>query len=165
MRGGPRSGRSPRPCRRRPCTDTAPRSCSSRSRFPRASRPSPSSSVAWGNSRRGASARSSDTLRGVAEALIQDERLEWIVRGLDSTGWAAEVCDADWRLVWVAPQTRALIGSPDESDIGLGDHIIESRRRPAWQRMVSDEAQQDWIRQNVPQMLADDPGAKERLAA
>jgi class 3 adenylate cyclase len=100
----------------------------------------------------------------VAEALIRDERLEWVIRGLDSTGWASEVCDADWRLVWVSPQTRALIGNPDEGDLGLGEHIIESRRRPAWQRMVSDQAQQDWIRQNVPQMLADDPGAKERLA-
>jgi class 3 adenylate cyclase len=102
---------------------------------------------------------------GVGEALIKDERLEWIVRGLDSTGWAAEVCDADWRLVWVSAQTRALIGDPDESDLGLGEHILESRRRPAWQRMVSDEAQEEWVRQNVPQMLADDPDGAERLAA
>ena len=109
--------------------------------------------------------RSSDTLPGVAEALIRDERLEWIVRGLDSTGWAAEVCDADWRLVWVSPQTRALIGQEDDSDLGLGEHVVESRRRPAWQRMVSLEAQAQWVRMNVPQMLADDPGANERLAA
>src|SRR3954447_6363618 len=55
----------------------------------------------------------SDRLRRVAEALIQDERLEWIVRGLDSTGWAAEVCDADWKLIWVSPQTCELIGEKD----------------------------------------------------
>src|SRR3954467_13704291 len=116
------------------------------------------------NSHHVARAGSSGRLGRVAEALIRDERLEWVVRGLENTGWAAEVCDADWRLVWVSPQTRALIGNPGESDLGLGEHIIESRRRPAWQRMVSDEAQQDWIRQNVPQMLADDPGAKERLS-
>jgi len=101
----------------------------------------------------------------VAEALIKDERLEWIVRGLESTGWAAEVCDADWRLVWISPQTRALIGNPDESELGLGEHILESRARPAWQRMVSDDAQEQWIKQNVPQMLADDPEGAERLAA
>jgi len=86
----------------------------------------------------------------VAEALIRDERLEWVVRGLDSTGWAAEVCDADWRLIWVSPQTRALIGQDDDSGLGLGEHIIESRRRPAWQRIVSIEAQAQWVRMNVP---------------
>jgi class 3 adenylate cyclase len=101
----------------------------------------------------------------VAEALIQDERLEWIVRGLESTGWAAEVCDAEWTLVWVSPQTCALIGQEDDSGVGLGDHVIESRKRPAWQRMVSLEAQAQWLRMNVPQMLVDDPDAKERLAA
>jgi class 3 adenylate cyclase len=101
----------------------------------------------------------------VAEALIQDERLEWIVRGLESTGWAAEVCDADWTLIWVSPQTCALIGQEDDSGVGLGDHVIESRKRPAWQRMVSLEAQAQWLRMNVPQMLVDDSDAKERLAA
>jgi class 3 adenylate cyclase len=100
----------------------------------------------------------------VAEALIREERLEWIVRGLESTGWAAEVCDADWTLVWVSPQTRALIGQEDDSGLGLGEHIIESRKRPAWQRMVSVEAQAQWLRMNVPQMLVDDPDGKERLA-
>ena len=99
----------------------------------------------------------------MAEAPTQDERLAWIVRGLDSTGWAAEVCDAEWRLVWVSPQTRALIGDPEEKDLGIGEHILESRKRPAWQRMVSDEAQEQWIRQNVPQMLNDHPDAKTRL--
>ena len=95
--------------------------------------------------------------------LIQDERLERVVRGLESTGWAAEVCDAEWRLVWVSPQTRALIGDPEEKDLGIGEHILESRNRPAWQCMVSDEAQEQWIRQNVPQMLNDHPDAKTRL--
>ena len=101
----------------------------------------------------------------MAEALIQDERLEWIIRGLDSTGWAAEVCDSDWRLVWVSPQTRALIGQTDDSGLGIGMHVIESRQEPAWQRMVSPEAQKQWLQLNVPQMLADDPDGAERLAA
>jgi class 3 adenylate cyclase len=100
----------------------------------------------------------------VAEAPTQDERLEWILRGLESTGWAAEVCDADWTLVWVSPQTCALIGDPDESQLGLGEHILESRKRGPWQRMVSIEAQKQWVQLNVPQMLVDDPDQKERLA-
>jgi class 3 adenylate cyclase len=95
---------------------------------------------------------------------VSDERLDWIVDGLESTGWAAEVCDAEWRLVWVSPQTRALIGNPPESELGIGEHLIQSRRRDAWQRMISLEAQEQWIKLNVPQMLVDDPDSKERLA-
>ena len=41
----------------------------------------------------------------------------------------------------------------------MGEHILESRKRDPWQRMVSIEAQKQWVEQNVPQMLADDPGA------
>ena len=93
-----------------------------------------------------------------------DPRLDAIVRGLESTGWAAEVCDADWRLVWVSSQARTLIGQGDDSGLGLGEHIVESRQLPAWQRMVSPDAQAQWTRLNVPQMLADDPGGAERLA-
>jgi class 3 adenylate cyclase len=101
----------------------------------------------------------------VGEAPTRDERLDWIVGGLESTGWAAELCDAEWRLVWVSPQTRALIGNPDESELGIGEHILESRKREPWQRMVSIEAQRQWVELNVPQMLVEDPDAKERLVA
>ncbi|MEA2430064.1 MAG: adenylate cyclase [Thermoleophilaceae bacterium] len=93
-----------------------------------------------------------------------DPRLEEVIRGLEATSWAAEVCDADWRLVWVSSQIRALIGQEDDSGLGLGKHVLESRQLPAWERMVSPEAQEQWLRLNVPQMLADDPGGAERIA-
>jgi class 3 adenylate cyclase len=94
----------------------------------------------------------------------RDPRLDEIVRGLEETGWAAEVCDAEWRLIWVSSQARALIGGEDDSQFGIGKHILESRQTPVWQRMVSTEAQEGWVRLNVPQMLADDPDSKDRLA-
>jgi class 3 adenylate cyclase len=98
----------------------------------------------------------------VSEA--RDPRLDSIVRGLEATGWAAEVCDADWRLVWVSSQATTLIGQQDDSGLGIGKHILESREMPAWQRMVSVEAQEAWVRLNVPKMLVEDAGARERLA-
>ncbi|MEA2441591.1 MAG: adenylate cyclase [Thermoleophilaceae bacterium] len=94
----------------------------------------------------------------------EDPRLDSIIKGLESTGWAAEVCDAEWRLIWVSSQARTLIGQEDDSGLGLGKHIVESRQLPAWQRMVAPEAQAEWARLNVPQMLADDPEQAERLA-
>jgi class 3 adenylate cyclase len=98
----------------------------------------------------------------VSEA--RDSRLEAIIRGLESTGWAVEVCDADWRLVWVSPQVRALIGEEDDSGLGLGKHVVESRQLAPWQRMAALDAQKQWVRLNVPQMLADDPGGAARIA-
>jgi class 3 adenylate cyclase len=105
---------------------------------------------------------SSGRLPRVSEA--RDPRLEEVIRGLEATSWAAEVCDAEWRLVWVSPQIRALIGQEDDSGLGLGKHVLESRQLPAWGRIVSPEAQEQWLRLNVPQMLVDDPGGAERLA-
>jgi class 3 adenylate cyclase len=94
----------------------------------------------------------------------RDPRLDEIIDGLEETGWAAEVCDADWNLIWVSSQARTLIGQEDDSGLGLGKHILESRQEQAWQRVVSASAQEQWVRLNVPQMLADDTGAKDRLA-
>src|SRR6476469_4012911 len=111
----------------------------------------------------GAESRSSETLRRVSDA--RDPRLDTVIQGLEETGWAAEVCDAEWRLIWVSSNARTLIGQDDDGDLGLGKHVLESRQHPAWQRLVSLEAQEQWVRLNVPQMLVDDPGSGERLAA
>ena len=94
----------------------------------------------------------------------RDPRLDSIIEGLEATGWAAEVCDAEWRLVWVSTQTRALLGQEDDSGLGIGEHILVSRQREPYRRMVSTEAQDQWAQLNVPQMLVDEPGGNERLA-
>jgi class 3 adenylate cyclase len=95
----------------------------------------------------------------------RDPRLDGIIEGLEATGWAAELTDADWTLVWVSSQTRALIAQYDDSDLGVGMHMLESRQLPGWLRLVDEGSQRVWIEQNVPQMLVDDPGATGRLAA
>jgi class 3 adenylate cyclase len=96
-------------------------------------------------------------------ATTHDARLDTIVEGLENTGWAAELCDADWQLVWVSSQTRALIAQYDENELGIGMHMLESRQLPGWIRLVDEDSQRAWIAQNVPQMLADDPDSAERL--
>lgn len=96
---------------------------------------------------------------------IDDPRLEAIADGLESTGWAAELCDAEWRVVWASSQGRKLIGGyTGEAGPAIGKHVLVNRRRLGWTRLVAPEAQEQWHRENVPQMLADDPDAAERLA-
>ena len=90
--------------------------------------------------------------------------LRVIASDLEETGWAAEVCDADWRLVYVTSQLRDILGRADDADLALGRHILEVRRTPFWQSIIEPERSGTWVAENVPQMLADDPSVRERLA-
>jgi class 3 adenylate cyclase len=96
---------------------------------------------------------------------IEDPRLRAIADDLEATGWAAELCDADWRVVWASSQSRTLIGQYTDADPGIGKHLLENRQMPGWVRLVTPEAQEQWLATNVPQMLGDDSGAADRLPA
>src|SRR3954463_8524360 len=72
---------------------------------------------------------------GVAEnlsAMTSPEELsppmDVIASSLEDTGWAAEVYDADWRLVYATTQLRDIIGAEDDGELGIGRHIPEGRR-------------------------------------
>jgi class 3 adenylate cyclase len=90
--------------------------------------------------------------------------LDEIATNLEATGWAAEVCDAEWRLAYATSQLRGIIGAEGDAEIGIGLHLLESRRLPLWQSILDPETNERWLQENVPQMLADDPSARERLA-
>lgn len=89
--------------------------------------------------------------------------LRWIAAGLEESGWAAELCDADWRLVWMSSQARELLGNPSDEEIGIGEHLLSSRMLAAWHEYVAPESRNDWMEQNLPQLLADT--SPEELAA
>jgi class 3 adenylate cyclase len=90
--------------------------------------------------------------------------LRAIASDLEETGWAAEVCDADWRLVYVTSQLRGILGPNDDADLALGRHILEVRGTPFWQSIIDPERSGTWMAENVPQMLADDPSVRDQLA-
>ncbi|GAC1315730.1 MAG: hypothetical protein NVSMB25_00130 [Thermoleophilaceae bacterium] len=96
---------------------------------------------------------------------IQETLLARIASGLEETAWAAELCDARWRLVWVSSQLRTLLGEDDNEALGIGSHVVESRALPAWRRTVSDDIQAEWLAENVPQMVEDTPGGRDALSA
>ncbi|MEA2391217.1 MAG: hypothetical protein QOK31_1326, partial [Solirubrobacteraceae bacterium] len=56
-----------------------------------------------------------------------DQRLAYAAEELERTNWAAELCDPQWRLVWVSSQLRALMGGGDDEALGVGMHLLESR--------------------------------------
>jgi class 3 adenylate cyclase len=94
-----------------------------------------------------------------------DSPLDLIAANLEETGWAAEVCDADWRLVYATSQLRGIVGNPSDAELGIGSHYLESRALPFWRAILDTQTMQGWLRENAPQMLAEDPASEPRLAA
>jgi class 3 adenylate cyclase len=92
-----------------------------------------------------------------------DASLKGMAAGLEETGWAAELCAPDWTLVYVSSQLRALLGHPSDEDLGLGEHIVVSRQRPAYDRFVSEASGTAWLSQNVPHMLDSTPGGRAAI--
>ena len=83
--------------------------------------------------------------------------LDEIVERLSQTGWAVEVVDATWRLVWVSDALRAVLGFPSDDLIGLGRHALEARECEAWRAVAVRENFLDVSRELAPTMLHDTP--------
>src|SRR5438445_12739875 len=90
--------------------------------------------------------------------------LDMIAAGIEQTGWAAELCDPEWRLVWVSSELKRLVGEEDDRRIAVGEHILVNRNQLNWRRMTTLEARRAWVQDNVPMMLEETPGGPEALA-
>jgi class 3 adenylate cyclase len=91
--------------------------------------------------------------------------LEALAEALEHTGWAAELCDADWRLVWVSSQLRHLLKARDDGELGLGQPLVESRAAAAWQRVTAERARRNWLEPTLEVMLAERPAQRDAIGA
>jgi class 3 adenylate cyclase len=104
-------------------------------------------------------------LVAVQGARVLDERLAAIARAMEGTGWAAELYDARWRLVWCSSQLKQLVGESDDDALGVGLHLLESRLQEVWSRIVPARGMAGWIKETLPAILVDDPGIREVVLA
>src|SRR4051812_34256750 len=77
------------------------------------------------------------------------------VERLSRTGWAAEVLDSEWRLVWVSDALCTVLGDPGGEALGVGSHVLEARERDAWRAVFVRDNYLDVIGQLAPTMLHD----------
>jgi class 3 adenylate cyclase len=96
-------------------------------------------------------------------AAVADPRLAAMADGLEETNWAAEVCDAEWRLVYASSQLRAILGAENEAAAGVGQHVLESRQLPVWGRITNAQSRRAWAEANLPLMIEHTPGGREAL--
>jgi class 3 adenylate cyclase len=104
-------------------------------------------------------------LVAVQGAGVLDERLAAIARAMDATGWATELYDARWRLVWCSSQLKELVGETDDEALGVGLHLLESRLQEVWSRIVPARGMAGWINETLPPILVDDPAIREVVLA
>ncbi|MDQ3771405.1 MAG: hypothetical protein M3343_04855 [Actinomycetota bacterium] len=96
-------------------------------------------------------------------SLPEDAHLREVAEQLEATGWAAEILDTDWRLVWLSSGLLELIGERDPAKLGYGEHLFEHFRRETWTKLMTPESLLNLIEVELPMVLNDMPGGKEEL--
>ena len=97
----------------------------------------------------------------VSTSAALDEAIERLAR----TGWAAEVLDDQWRIVWVSDALRAVLGYPGDDDLGIGKLSIDARDGDLWRSVASREGYLQNLRELAPTILHDVDGGIEALTA
>jgi class 3 adenylate cyclase len=91
--------------------------------------------------------------RGSDVAEGTDRRLKDLAEQLNSHGWAAELLDDRWHLVWVSDELLTMNGEPELDQLGLGEHILVSRARARDRGAITEESGERWLRTNGPFLL------------
>jgi len=93
----------------------------------------------------------------------QNSWLETTVEQIETTGWAAEIYDDEWRLLWVSEELKEFLGEDSESILGYGEHILSVYQRPLWRDKVSEDNREQVLQQNLPYIAHDTPGQLDAL--
>ncbi|CAA9513675.1 MAG: hypothetical protein AVDCRST_MAG17-2153 [uncultured Solirubrobacterales bacterium] len=105
-------------------------------------------------------------MTGLAAEVVKvaDRRLRELAEQLDSYGWAAELLDDRWRLVWVSEELLTMYGERDPGRIGVGDHVLVSRARGVARGVIAEDSADQWLRTNGPFLLEAAEGGMEEIA-
>ena len=76
-----------------------------------------------------------------------------LIEEVEATRWAAHLVDENWTLVWVSSELKALLGTEDEEELGVGRHLLEAQLRPAWRRAISVATELEQLQLQVPAMI------------
>ncbi|MEA2450052.1 MAG: adenylate cyclase [Thermoleophilaceae bacterium] len=78
-----------------------------------------------------------------------------VVERLSRTGWAAEVVDDEWRLVWISGALRGVLGDPADEALGIGLHASAARECEAWRSVMVRDNYLAVTRELAPTLLHD----------
>lgn len=113
-----------------------------------------------------------DNLRSTASRAIatlphlSTDQVTWLTdtaEQIENTGWAAEIYDTDWNLLWVSEELKVFLGSGDPDELGYGCHILEAHRRPAWRERVTSGTRVSSLRADLPYIASATPGGVDAM--
>jgi len=90
-------------------------------------------------------------------------QLAAVADALEGTRWGAELWDADWRLVYVSKESRAVLGNLQDGDFGYGKHVLEARWAEPYLSTVDDASRRQLIEFELPYIAHDTPGGIEAV--
>ena len=83
------------------------------------------------------------------------ERFRDWAEHLEHLRWSAMITDEEWRLTWVSSQLKDFIGAADDTDLGIGLHIVEAIMKPQWLKTVRADSQVQMFHDLAPFFLHD----------
>ena len=93
-----------------------------------------------------------------------DPRMAEVAASLERTRWGAELWDAEWRLVYVSNESRAVLGAdPGDDGLGIGKHALEARWGEPWYATVDEPSRDQLLNYELPFIAWDTPGGAERV--
>jgi class 3 adenylate cyclase len=95
--------------------------------------------------------------------IVAGSPLADIAEQLERTRWPAEVCDSEWRLLYVTTGLREVVGVEDDDALGIGQHVAASRRSNSWEHTLDAKDKRRWALTNFPYMAHDTPGGLDTL--
>jgi class 3 adenylate cyclase len=99
-------------------------------------------------------------------SLPDDARLASVAETLTPTRSAIALFDAGWRLRWISPELKKLLGEEDEEKLGYGEHVLRCWMLPAWYEALDDaEKQMNAFSDQIPGIVYDTEGGKEAVLA
>ena len=85
-----------------------------------------------------------------------------VIDVLRETGWAAEVTDADWNIVWASEEMRLVLRADRLRDLGVGRHFLQARKATD---AVQPSIGERWIHVHAPYVMSDTGATVEDLRA
>ncbi len=87
-----------------------------------------------------------------------------MAEALERTRWGASIYDPSWRLLWVSEELIGLLGSADEAELGIGEHVMAVFELPRWRRAITPESRLKMLNATLDYLLHDTPGGKRAIA-
>jgi class 3 adenylate cyclase len=97
--------------------------------------------------------------------VVSDPRLSVVIDAIEANGWAAELYDTEWRLLWLSSELLAIVGDEAASQVRVGEHCVAIRREPPLNGKLTTESALGWLRTNLPLFARDTPGGIPAMRA